>query len=58
MGEIQQMAEDLDRECLAVKTRSPLPIQPDSSTVEKWLIATHRAWILGDPWLLQPLSRR
>ncbi len=49
---IQEMAEALDADCQVLLPRSVLPREPDTATVEHWLMTVHRAWIANDLALL------
>lgn len=56
LNQVEKMAEELDAECLAAISTSPLPEKPDEGVIEAWVMAVQRAWVNGDKSLLSPCA--
>ncbi len=53
---IQTMAADLFQDCQDAEVRTILPVEPNFSAVNTWLITIHQRWIQGDTTLIQPAT--
>lgn len=52
--QVQTMAEDMDKECLALRDVSPLPNSPNRARVARFLEEVQTRWVKGDTSLLIP----